>query len=302
MVPLKAAIVGNPEGWHAERLTAALEARGLTVQRLPATRLTGRVGSSESASFPSWAASRGHSLADVDLVFVRAVPAGSLEQIIFRLDVLHLLERRGKLVLNGPGALERSVDKYAASLLFEEAGLPTPETRVTERLDEAMEAFLALGGDVVVKPLFGSEGRGMVRLDDEEAAWRFFRVLDEGRYVHYIQRFIAHGEEDYRLFVVDGRVEGAMVRRAQGWRTNIARGARGEAFEPDATMRDMALMAAEAVGAFYAGVDILRGAEGLFVIEANGIPGWKGLEAATGIDMAPVIVDRALATLGENRP
>ncbi len=309
MVSLKALIVGNPEGWHAERLEAALRHRKVAVTCLPATRMTGAVGSARAAgdgsggSFPAPAASLGRTLAEADLLFVRALPAGSLEQVIFRLDILHLLERRGRFVVNGPAALERSVDKFLSSLLFEEAGLPTPETRVTERIEEAMEAFAELGGDVVVKPLFGSEGRGIVRLSDPESAWRAFKALDLGRYVHYVQRFIAHGNEDYRLFVVDGEVAAAMVRKGRGWRTNIAQGARGEPFRPDEAMEELALRAVSAVGAFYAGVDLMKSDDGrLHVVEVNGIPGWKGLEAATGIAMADIIVDRALACLEGDRP
>ena len=299
MARLRAAIVGNPEGWHAGRLEAALLSRGVDVRRLPATRMTGAVISGKEGAFPASAASLGQSLADEDLLFVRALPSGSLEQVVFRLDILHLLERRGRCVLNGADALERSVDKFLASLLFEEAGLPTVATRLTERADEAMEAFAELGGDVVVKPLFGSEGRGIVRLGDQESAWRVFRALDLGRYVHYVQKFIPHGNDDYRLFVVDGEVTAAMIRRGSQWKSNIAQGARGEAFAPDGAMKDLAVAAARAVGAFYAGVDLLRGDDGiLYVVEVNGIPGWKGLEAATGVDVAAGVVDRALARWG----
>ena len=305
MVPLRATIVGNPEGWHAERLEAALLRRSLTVRRLPSTRLTGAVGvgASMKGAFPASAASLGQSLVETDLLFVRALPSGSLEQIIFRLDILHLLERRGLFVANGATALERSVDKFLSSLLFEEAQLPTATTRVTERLDEAMEAFFELGGDVVVKPLFGSEGRGIVRLSDPESAWRVFKAFDMGRYVHYVQKFIPHGNDDYRLFVVDGEVRASMVRRGKSWRSNITQGARGEAFSPDEAMRALAVAAAAAVGTFYAGVDLLRGDDGeIYVIEVNGIPGWKGLEAATGVAMADIIVDRALARVERGRP
>ncbi|WP_026368385.1 RimK family alpha-L-glutamate ligase [Aminiphilus circumscriptus] len=285
---MRAALVGNPEGWHATQLAAALERRGVTVSRFPATRLSGSIGASPGAS------SLGASLADQDLVLVRAIPSGSLEQVIFRLDMLHLLRRRGVRVVNSPEALERSVDKFTTSALLEEAGIPTPRTEVTENLDEALACFRRLGGDVVVKPLFGSEGKGIVRLRDSETAWMTFRALDLGRSVFYLQQFVPHGNEDFRLFVVGEEVAGAMVRRGEDWRSNLARGGRGERFAPDEHLRSLAIRAARAVGAFYAGVDILPGPDGPLVGEVNGIPGWKGLEAALGVCMAELLVERLL--------
>ena len=89
-----------------------------------------------------------------------------------------------------------------------------------------MAAFRELG-DVIVKPLFGSMGLGMVRVADEEMAYRVFRTVETIRGVYYLQRTVDHEGRDYRVFVVGGRVLGAIERRADGWRTNIARG--GEA-------------------------------------------------------------------------
>ena len=106
------------------------------------------------------------------------MPPGSLEQVVFRMDLLHRLQARGVRVLNPPRAVEICVDKYLATALLEAAGLRVPPTIVCQHADAALEAFEALGGDVVVKPLFGSEGRGMVRVTDPEMAWRTFRTLE----------------------------------------------------------------------------------------------------------------------------
>src|SRR5206468_194859 len=98
-------------------------------------------------------------LSRVDCVLVRTMPAGSLEQVVFRMDVLHRLESRGIRVLNPPRALEAAVDKYLACCRLEAAGLPVPPTMACENADAAVEAYEKLGSDVVVKPLFGSEGK-----------------------------------------------------------------------------------------------------------------------------------------------
>src|SRR5439155_5366484 len=132
-------------------------------------------------------------------------------------------QARGQVVVNAPAALEASIDKYLASARLHAAGLPVPPTRVCQDAESALEAFNALGGDVVVKPLFGSEGRGMVRLTDAELAWRTFRTLERMQSVLYLQRFIAHPGWDLRAFILDGRVIAAMRRYSNGdWRTNVA--------------------------------------------------------------------------------
>ena len=113
-------------------------------------------------------------------------------------DALHRLENVRVRIVNSPTVIERTVDKYYTSTLLEDAGLPTPRTIVTERFDEAMAAYHELGGDIVVKPIFGSEGRGIVRVSDPDTAYRVFRALELGRYVYYLQEFVPHGREDIR--------------------------------------------------------------------------------------------------------
>jgi RimK family alpha-L-glutamate ligase len=226
-----------------------------------------------------------------DAVLARIIPSGSLEQIIFRVDALHRLEDRGIRVVNSAGAIERTVDKFWTSSLLEQGGLPTPDTVVCESFEEAMEAFRRMG-DVVVKPLFGSMGLGMVRVTDEEVAWRVFRTIEEIRGVYYLQRTIDHEGRDIRIVVLGNRVLGAIERRSRGWRTNLARGGTARAVEIPPAWGALALRAAAAVGAEYAGVDLLPARDGaVHVLEVNGIPGWEGFQRATGTDVAGALVD-----------
>jgi glutathione synthase/RimK-type ligase-like ATP-grasp enzyme len=115
-------------------------------------------------------------------------------------DALHRLEDRGVPVMNPPAAIERTVDKFWTTALLEQAGLPVPETIVCEHPDEAVAAFRALG-DVVVKPLFGSMGLGMVRVSDAEMAFRVSRTLEAIRGVYYLQRAVDHAGCDIRAIV-----------------------------------------------------------------------------------------------------
>lgn len=286
---MRVAILGQKGGWHTESLATALRRRSIEAEYVSVTRLTARIGAR-----PRLAAS-GTDLDGMDAVFVRAIPAGSLEQVIYRMDALRQIEAAGVRVVNPARAIERGVDKYYTASLLADAGIPTPPTVVAEHFDDAMAAFEELGGDVVVKPLFGSEGRGMVRVDDPDSAYRAFRALELGRYIHCLQRFVPHHHEDIRTFVVGDRVVGAMLRRGTSWKTNAAQGAEAVPFTPDEALCDLSVRAARAVGAVYAGVDILPADDGsVTVLEVNTIPGWRALRATTGVDPADELVDHVL--------
>jgi glutathione synthase/RimK-type ligase-like ATP-grasp enzyme len=152
------------------------------------------------------------SVAGCDAVIVRGIPRGSLEQVIFRVDALHALVARGVPCVNGPQAIERTIDKFLASALLARAGVPTPRTIACERPEDALDAFAALGGDVIVKPLFGSMGAGMTRVDDADVAYRVFHALALERAVYYLQEALPE-DRDVRAFVVGARTSPAARRR-----------------------------------------------------------------------------------------
>ena len=282
---MHAVILASRQGWHTRELTGALQARGHTGTIVPYEGLVASVGGRPGLRSGTAELDR------ADAVFARIIPSGSLEQIIFRVDALHRLEERGVRVMNSPRAIERTVDKFWTSSLLEQCGIPTPDTVVCEGPEEAMAAFRDLG-DVIVKPLFGSMGLGMVRVADEEMAYRVFRTVETIRGVYYLQRTIDHEGRDYRVFVVGDRVLGGIERRADGWRTNISRGGEAVAARLPDPWAALAIRAAAAVGAEYAGVDLLPARDGtVYVLEVNGIPGWRGLQEATGIDVAGALVD-----------
>jgi ribosomal protein S6--L-glutamate ligase len=281
-------VLGSPDGWYFRDLVRAASGRH-EVLGLPFSRLW-----SES---PGAGQSARHGvertgLADFDAILVRSMPPGTLEQVVFRMDVLGCLEREGVVVVNPPRALEMAIDKFLSTARLQRAGLPTPATWSGQAGEEAMEAFARLGGDVVIKPLFGSEGRGLLRIDDPELAWRATRNLAQLGAVIYMQRFIPHAGYDYRVLVLGDRH--LVVRRAndQDWRTNVSRGARVETCAAPGEVTELAVQASAAVGAPLAGVDILPGNDGnLYVLEVNAVPGWRGLAAALQQDVAGLVWD-----------
>ena len=284
-------ILSSHTGWQTDELCRALQEREHTGQVLPYEGLVARLGTQ-----PGQLSSRRTSILDADAVLARIIPTGSLEQIIYRVDALHWIEERGVPVMNSPRAIERCVDKFYTTALLQEAGLPVPETVVCESAADALVAFRTMG-DAIIKPIFGSLGHGMVRVTDPDIALRVVEPLAQVSSVFYVQRTVDHDGRDIRVFVVGGRVVGAIERTAPSgeWRTNVSRGGSVTPFELPLEWERMALAATAAVGADYAGVDLLPSCDGqVFVLEVNGIPGWKGLQQATGIDVAAAIVDHLI--------
>jgi ribosomal protein S6--L-glutamate ligase len=278
---MRIAILSAGEGWHVRDLERAAATLGHQASAVDFRRIQSGVAAASG------------SLTGFDAVLVRTMPPGSLEQVIFRMDVLHRLSGEGVKVLNPPRAVEVCVDKYLTTVRLAAAGLRVPPTIVCQHADAALEAFAALGSDVVVKPLFGSEGRGMMRIADADLAWRTFRTLERLHCVLYLQQTIHHPGWDLRLFVLGGAVVGAMRRHAKGgWRTNVAQGGKAESFLPSDAERELALRAAAAVGCPMAGVDLLPGPDGSwFVLEVNAVPGWRALAPVTGVDVATRIIE-----------
>jgi RimK family alpha-L-glutamate ligase len=213
------------------------------------------------------------------------------------MDALHRLESLGVRVVNSVSAIERTVDKYYTSFLLSDAGIPTPRTLVTEDFDTALAACREMG-DVVLKPLFGSEGKGMVRITDEETAYRVLRAWELNRYVYYLQEYLPHFQEDIRAFVVGDCVVAAMRRRGAGWKTNFSRGAEVQPVQLNAMMEELAVQGARVIDLDYAGVDLMHAEDGrTYVVEINSIPGWRGLQKTTNQNIAERIIDRVMASL-----
>ena len=229
-----------------------------------------------------------------DAVFVRGVPGGSLEEVVFYLDVLHALKILGVPVYNDARAIELSVDKGMTSFLLQNAGIPTPMTWVLRDREQALSIAgqqLAAGHYLISKPLFGSQGEGIRRIEKStDLLW-----LTSSRGIYYLQRFVVcegDGFSDIRVFVVNGKAVAAMRRRGISWLNNVARGASCEELELHLELAELAVKAAEALRMDYAGVDIIKAEDGRhMVIEINSVPAWKGLQGVCHVDIAACLAN-----------
>lgn len=290
---LKVGIVTrNKDGWCSTQLQEAMKKRNVTPLCFSFPQLLARVKYTPEASV-----GKANVLKDLSALITRPIGRGSLEEIIFRMDILHRLERLGMLIINPPLAIERSADKYCALTLLEEHGLPVPRTAVTESPEEALKVFHELGGDIVVKPLFGSRGAGSTRISDPEIARRVFRTVSFYHGVLYLQEFIPHGSSDIRAFVIGDRVVASMHRVAETWKTNVSLGAKPMPCKLGRELENLAVRATGVIGCRVAGVDVLEGPAGPVIVELNSQPGWRGLQSVTEVNIADEIIEYVLSEL-----
>lgn len=281
--------------WHVRRIADALRARGAYVVITSLPRCAFDTGLKSGIDIPGF----GGELPDA--VFVRSISSGTLEQITFRLGILHALRESGVRVWNDARAIERCVDKSATTFLLHKASIPTPRTRTMEGSAPAQSYAASVTHPLIFKPLFGSQGKGLLRVDD--AAQLPDPVAADN--IYYLQDYVPSASElfeDWRVLVTRYRVVGAMTRRAGNWITNVHLGGAPVAHEPSEEMAQLALGALSAVGGDYAGVDLIRAPDGrLMVLEVNSNPSWRGLQSVTDINIAEAIVEDFVLAVGEHQ-
>lgn len=288
---MRIAVLANSGSWYAKDLCRAIADDGHEPLILDFRTLVAYIGGSLGFTASAYDG-QAQSLDEIDAVIVRTMPPGSLEQVVFRMDVLARLASRDVVVVNDPKSIECAVDKYLTTAKLASAGLNVPRTVCCETVEQAMDAFDSLDRDVVLKPLFGAEGRGIVRLTDEETAFRVFKSIRMTGAVIYLQEFIHHEGFDTRLLVLDGEVVASMRRSSElDFRTNVSQQGKADTHEPNNEEIELAKRASVAVGTRIAGVDILRDEAGRrFVLEVNAVPGWKALGRVTKVDIAALLV------------
>jgi RimK family alpha-L-glutamate ligase len=280
------------EAWSSTQVREALTKRGISYECFTFPRLVARL-----AYKPYFKVNGISILDDLDALIIRPIGRGSLEELVFRMDMLYKLERQGFYMVNPPAAIEHCVDKYDILAILEDEGVPVPRTLATESVNEAIRAFKELGGDIVVKPIFGSRGQGATRVNDIDIADTIFKAITFHHGVIYMQEFVPHGNSDIRAFVIGDQVVACMRRVATGWKTNYSQGAKPAPAQISREFEEIAIKSSKAVGCKIAGVDILEGPDGPRIVDVNSQPGWKGLQVVAKVNIAEEIVDFVLKEL-----
>ncbi|TWT67283.1 Alpha-aminoadipate--LysW ligase LysX [Allorhodopirellula solitaria] len=293
----------TPLGWHLNELRAAGTRSGVDVCFADYESIVARVDrAGASSNVMGEAPDTGHRcgwpLDQFDGILTRTMPPGSMEQILFRLAVLHdeygcrAKSDNAASIVNPPAAIELAIDKYATLARVARMGIATPATGIAQSRAEAMELFHQFGGDVVVKPIFGGEGRGVMRIQDPELAWTTFSTLQQLGAVLYVQQFVAPGGRDLRLLVIGPHVHAIRRTCPDGFRTNVRAGGTAEAVELCDHWRDLACRVCSEFGLTLAAIDLLETTAGndYRLVEVNAIPGWKSAQRTISVCLAEQIV------------
>ena len=284
MASTRLVIFNDSHGWHTQQLQHAFSHYDIDITTADLAQCYIDINNHNKVMIPGLAGDR------PDIVIVRGIAPGSLEQITFRLDCLHYLAEQGVRVYNSAKAIEFCVDKARTSLKLAEAGIATPATWSCEQITIAQQIAtqqFAKGQQLILKPLFGCQGKQLQRLQNMD---ELLSAPVSGQ-TFYLQQYIAPAKEkywqDWRLFVINHQVYGAMRRQSSHWITNFAQGGHCQPCSISDDMAELAIQATRAVDADYAGVDLIQDQYGQFyVLEVNSMPAWKGLVAATQQDIA----------------
>lgn len=297
----RVAILTDETGWHTGRLRRALARRGFD----------SRCADLEDCRFDTARPGPGIFIPGFGralpiAAIVRGIAGGSLEQITKRLGILHALRELGVPVYNDARAIERSVDKSMTSFLLHRAGIASPVAWALESEAQARRLVMAetaAGRCLVLKPLFGSQGKGLERVGLVDGVPVALPDLAAFGGLAYLQRFVSQPQGpgqpgfDWRILVIGGRARAAMKRVSAHWVRNVAQGARCLPAVLTPTVAALAEAAAAALGMDYAGVDLVPDATapgGAQVLEVNGVAAWRGLQSVTQIDIAQEMVDDLL--------
>jgi tetrahydromethanopterin:alpha-L-glutamate ligase len=295
--------ITDPDDWTAKALADSIRKRGTEPFVFDLRYAKTSIGTGLDYKV------NGTDLTGLDAIIVRDMGAGKNDAVTFRFDILRQLENEGLLIANPPMAIQNAANKYHSSYIFSKAGLPAPRTKIVQDIESATEA-LASFNDAVLKPVFGYKGIGIYRIrngdvirpdgtKDPAYIEKLVSSLLEEKGMLYIQEFVESSGQDTRAFVVDGKVIGAIYRRAaQGWwLNNLSQGGSPQQCTLTPEQESICERAAQAVGAIYAGVDIIEGPEGCMLLEINGTPSGAGIYKAWNTNVADHIVEAVLKRL-----
>ncbi|MDR9445155.1 MAG: lysine biosynthesis protein LysX [Haloquadratum sp.] len=258
-------------------LLGELRDRGHTVQKVDVRRQQFDIHTPPAA------------LADVDVVLDRCL-ATSRSVYLSR-----LCEAYGLPVINSGATAMVCADKLRTSVALAEAGVPTPRTSVAFSVDSALETIEAFGYPCVLKPVMGSWGRLMAKIDSRDAAEAILEhkaVL--GHYEHkvfYLQEYVDKPDRDLRVVVTDGEPIAAMARSGDHWITNAAVGAETTPYVVSPAVAELAAAASDAVGGGLLGVDLMETDAGPLVHEVNHTVEFKALDDTVEVDVPAAVVD-----------
>jgi len=292
--PPRIGVVGIPGAWSSETLADAVEERTgyrllVDMSRVHVTTNTCRVMYGDV------------DLCSLDALWIKKIGETYSPHLLDRLELLRFVAGAGVRSLSDPDRILRLLDRLSCTVTLAQAGIPMPETIVTEDVDLAVDAIERFG-QAVLKPLYSTKARGMQLLDRERTADLAGAVeafRSAGNPVIYIQKKIDLPENDLGLIFLGGEYLGAYarVRGADSWNTTIHHGGRYEACDPAPESIEIAHRAQEAFGLDFTCVDVVELEDSPVVFEVSAFGGFRGMFEARGVQLANTLVDYTLDML-----
>jgi len=284
-----AVVLTDPDDWTASAFLKNIRKRDANAIPITLSTLSASISASDSSIFNADSTDL-----NLNAILVRDVGISfSLEQISFKFDLLRHFEHVNIPVLNSSTAIQNAANKFYSFYLFKQAHLPIPRTVVTSESEVAMNT-LADFETAIAKPIFGSQGKGIYKLETSQPDLKHkLATLLKDRGVLYLQEFVPNPGRDIRVFVVGEEALGAIYRVSQrgSFISNLSQGGTPHKCELTDEIEQLAIRATKAVGADFAGVDLLESKDGLVLLEVNATPSGKGIKLACGIDVTERIID-----------
>lgn len=288
-------VVGIPGKWSTEVLADAIEARTgfravIDLQHVSLDLTTGRLDH------------RGLDLGELDALVVKKISAEYSPDSLDRLELLRAAEARGVRVFSGAEQMLRLINRLSCTLTLRHAGIPMPETVVTEDVDSACEAVRRFG-EAVFKPLFSTKARGMCVISADRSPQALRAEVEAFRRdnpMMYLQRRVELPGRDLGMVFAGGRYLGTYARVPQSgdsWNTTIHSGGRYEAYAPSEELIDLATRAQAPFGLDFTTVDVAETPDGPIVFEVSAFGGFRGALEGAGIDAAGAYLDHVLSEL-----
>lgn len=239
-----------------------------------------------------WFFYNGRPLKKYDVIITRP---SLIRDVDLSVALIEQMEMAGIPLFNNYHSILKAKNKIKTVQILDHYGIPIPRTVVLQRPEDITQAAKMVGGfPVIVKNPFGSFGNGVTIIESMRAL-NSFLIWDKPLYL--LQEYVKYSKgKDIRVFVVNGKVVGSMMRSAKKgeFRSNIELGGVGTAVETTPEENAIAVRAIQALDLNYGGVDVMRSKIGPVVLEVNSNPGFKALEKATGVNIAGAIVDYAV--------
>uniref|UniRef100_A0A7J3QE42 RimK family alpha-L-glutamate ligase n=1 Tax=Ignisphaera aggregans TaxID=334771 RepID=A0A7J3QE42_9CREN len=272
--------------WSVRQIMLALEGFGATAMYLRPSNITSIIGGNNFYI----AYTNTLKPFESDAIILRDLGATTtIEVFLRRVDIFRHIEETGIPVINPINSYIVARDKYLSLLLLSKAGIPTPKTAIVEDFYSATK-LAEIWGKVVVKPLIGSMGFGIIKAEDPDIVYNIARTLSQLHQPIYIQEYIEKPGRDIRVLIIGDEIVAAYYRIQQNienWKTNIAQGAHADIIEKiDKELETLSFKILKILNLHYAGIDIAETKNGYVVFEVNASPQWRGIQRASGINPA----------------